>query len=72
MLRKAKIPVQQTITRDKITNQISKAKRLNSPYVLIMGQKEAIENCVLVRDTKSHSQTAVKIENLIDYLKNLK
>lgn len=72
MLRKAKIPVQQTITRDKITNQISKAKRLNSPYVLIMGQKEAIENSVLVRDTKSHSQTAVKIDNLIDYLKNLK
>ena len=72
MLRKAKIPVQQVITRDKITNQIAKAKHLKSPYVLIMGQKEAIENSVLVRDVQSHSQTAVKIENLIDYLNNLK
>lgn len=72
MLRKAKIPVQQTITRDKITNQISKAKRLKSPYVLIMGQKEALENSVLVRDTQTHAQTAVKIDNLVEYLKNLK
>jgi histidyl-tRNA synthetase len=72
MLRKAKIPVHQTITRDKITNQIAKAKRLKTPYVLIMGQKEAIENSVLVRDTQTHSQTAIKIDNLIDYLKNLK
>lgn len=72
MLRKAKIPVEQTITRDKITNQISKAKRLKTPYVLIMGQKEAIENTVLVRDTQTHSQTAVKIDNLVDYLKDLK
>jgi histidyl-tRNA synthetase len=72
MLRKAKIPVQQVITREKITNQIAKSKHLKSPYVLIMGQKEAIENSVLVRDVQSHSQTAVKIENLIDYLNNLK
>ncbi len=71
MLRKAKIPVQQSITRDKITNQISKAKRLESQYILIMGQKEALENTVLVRDAESHSQSAIKIENLIDYLKNL-
>lgn len=72
LLRKAKIPVQQVITRDKITNQIAKANKLKSPYVLIMGQKEALENSVLVRDVESHSQTAVKIENLVDYLNNLK
>lgn len=72
MLRKAKIPVQQVITREKITNQIAKSKHLKSPYILIMGQKEAIENSVLVRDVQSHSQTSVKIENLIDYLNNLK
>jgi histidyl-tRNA synthetase len=72
MLRKAKIPLQQTIAKDKITDQIIKSKRLKSPYILIMGQKEALENTVLVRDTQSHSQTAVKIDDLIDYLKNLK
>ena len=72
MLRKAKIPVHQSITRDKITNQIAKAKRLKTPYVLIMGQKEAIENSVLVRDTQSHSQISVKIDNLVEYLNNLK
>ncbi len=71
MLRKAKIPVQQAITRDKITNQIAKAKRLKTPYVLIMGQKEAFENSVLVRDTQTHSQTTVKIDDLVDHLKNL-
>jgi len=72
MLRKAKIPVNQSITRDKITNQIAKAKRLKTPYILIMGQKEALENSVLVRDTQTHSQISVKIDNLVEYLKNLK
>lgn len=72
MLRQAKIPVHQSITRDKLTNQIAKAKRLKIPYLLIIGQKEALENSVVVRDTQTHSQTAVKIDMLIDYLQKLK
>lgn len=71
MLRQAKIPVHQTITRDKLTNQFAKAKKLKTPYLLIMGQKEALENSVVVRDTQSHSQTAIKIPELIDYLQKL-
>lgn len=72
MLRKAKIPVHQSITRDKITNQIAKAKRLKTPYVLIMGQKEALEGTVLVRDTQTHAQISVKIDELVEYLTHLK
>lgn len=72
LLRQAKIPVYQSITRDKLTNQIAKAKKLKVPYILIMGQKEALENSIVVRDTQTHSQTAIKIDNLIEYLQNLK
>lgn len=71
MLRQSKIPTYHTITRDKLTNQIAKAKKLKVPYLLIMGQKEALENSVVVRDTQSHSQTAINIKDLIEYLQKL-
>ena len=37
-----------------------------------MGQKEAMEKSVLVRDTNTRSQETVSIENLAKYLKKIK
>ena len=71
MLRQAKIPVHQSISRDKITTQLAKAKRYKVPYVLIMGQKEAHDGTVVVRDVESHSQISVPIKELANYLKHL-
>lgn len=71
LLRQAKIPVYQSISRDKLTTQIAKAKRLKVPYVLIMGQKEAFEGTVVVREVETHSQIAVPITELVTYLKHL-
>jgi len=71
MLRKAKIPVHQAIARDKLSTQMTKARRLQVPYVIIMGQQEAFDNTVVVRDVESHSQIAVPVSELINYLKHL-
>jgi len=71
MLRQAKIPVHQSISRDKISTQLAKAKRYKVPYVLIMGQKEAHDGTVVVRDVESHSQISVPISELTNYLRHL-
>lgn len=71
MLREARIPVYQSIARDKLSTQLAKAKKHKVPYVLIMGQKEAHDNTVVVRDVDSHSQISVPIAELITYLKHL-
>jgi histidyl-tRNA synthetase len=71
MLRQAKIPVVQALSRDKITSQLAAAEKLNVPYILLVGQKEAIENSVTVRHTNNRSQETVPVPELIEYLRKL-
>ncbi len=72
ILRKAHIPIAQTLSKDSLGAQLSIAEKLQVPYVLIFGQKEALENSVIVRDMSNRSQNTVKISKLLDYLKNIK
>ncbi len=72
MLRKHKIPIYHSITKDKITGQLSGAEYMKASHVLIMGQKEAVENSIVVRNIQTRSQETVKLDDLPKYLKNLK
>lgn len=69
MLRAAEIPVHQSLLFDKIGEQMTRAKALAVPYILIMGYKEAMENTVLVREVSTNSQEAVPVDDLSNYLK---
>jgi histidyl-tRNA synthetase len=71
MLRKHKIPVHHSITKDKITGQLNGAEYMKSTHVLIMGQKEAIENTMVVRNIANREQETVAIDELCNFLKNL-
>lgn len=71
MLRKQKIPVYHSITKDKITGQLNGAEYMKATHVLIMGQKEAIENTMVVRDVSNREQETVSLEVLGEFLKNL-
>jgi histidyl-tRNA synthetase len=72
MLRHARIPMVQSLSKDSLGVQLGMAERLEVPYVIIFGQKEALENVVIVRNMKTHSQETVKVENVVEYLKKLK
>lgn len=71
ILRKEKIPMYQAISRDRLISQLGMAESMKIPYTIIMGQKEALENTVIVRDMRNCSQDTVKIEDLPKYLKKL-
>ncbi|MDP3785151.1 MAG: His/Gly/Thr/Pro-type tRNA ligase C-terminal domain-containing protein [bacterium] len=71
ILRKEKIPMYQAISRDRLVSQLGLAESMKIPYTIIMGQKEAIDNTVIVRDMENRSQDTVKIEDLPKYLKKL-
>jgi histidyl-tRNA synthetase len=71
-LRKAGIPVKHAIYRDKLSSQIIYAKKYPHDYDLIIGHKESIENCVIVRDSQGRAQKTVKITELVEHLKSLK
>ncbi len=68
-LRRAEIPVHQSLLYERIGEQMLKAKDLAVPYVLIMGYKEAMENTILVREVATNSQDAVPVDDLANYLR---
>ncbi|MFA5751194.1 MAG: histidine--tRNA ligase [Candidatus Paceibacterota bacterium] len=72
ILRKAHIPITQSLSRDSLGSQLAIAEKLSIPYSIIFGVKEAIDNSVIVRNMENRSQETVKIEKLLDYLKELK
>lgn len=71
VLRKAHIPIQQSLSKDSLASQLGVAEKLGIPYTIIFGQKEAIDKTVIVKDMKKFSQKTIKIEDLAEYLKNL-
>jgi len=72
ILRKAHIPIAQSLSRDSLGSQLAIAEKLAIPYALIFGVKEAIEESVIVRDMSNRSQETVKLNKLLEYLKELK
>ena len=70
--RKAKIAVIHSLTKDKMQSQMGSAENARVPYILLVGQKEAIENSVVVRDTNTRVQETVFLKDLPEYLKKLK
>ncbi len=71
MLRKERIPVGHSITKDKITGQLTGAEFMKATHVLVMGQKEAIENSMIVRSLINREQETVSIGQLSEFLKKI-
>lgn len=71
-LRKANMGVYQSLTKDRMTSQLALAEKMQIPYVIIMGKKEAMEGSVLVRCMESRCQDTVLLGELVEYVKGLK
>lgn len=72
ILRKAHIPVMQSLSKDSLGAQLAVAEKSGTPYVMIFGQMEAVHDTVIVRNMETRSQDTVKIAELANYLKHLK
>ena len=69
ILRRANIPVYQSLLHERMGEQMAVARRFSVPFILIMGHKEAMEGTVLVRDVATNSQDAVLLPELPHYLR---
>ncbi len=72
ILRKAHIPIAQSLSKDSLGSQLAIAEKLSIPYAIIFGVKEALSDSVIVRDMSNRSQETVKLSRLLEYLKELK
>lgn len=71
ILRKEKIPVYHSLTKEKITGQLSSAEYLGVSHILIIGQKEALEETVVVRSVDTREQETIHSKELAKHLKEL-
>ena len=65
MFRKAKVPVAESLSKDSLKVQLSRADRLKVRYSLIIGQKEALDKTVILRDMQKGTQDTIKMEKVV-------
>lgn len=70
-LKHADIRVHQALTSDSLGEQLRQAEAYKVPFSLILGQKEYVENSVIIRDMQSRSQQSIPFDTLIPHLKRL-
>ena len=68
-LRKARFSASLSFSRDNLRNQLELANKIGAAFALIIGQKEALDGTVIVRDMESGTQESVYQKKVIDYLK---
>lgn len=70
-LQEEGIWVAESFGRDSIKSQLNIANRLNIPYALILGQKEALDETIILRDMRSGIQETIPMEKIISKLKQI-
>lgn len=63
--RQAKIKVAESLGRDSLKAQLKMADKIGVKYTLILGQQEALEEKIIIRDMTSGGQETVKLEKAV-------
>jgi histidyl-tRNA synthetase len=68
-LRRAGVPVTHSLAKDKLTGQIFSAEQGGAPYIILLGQKEALDNVAVIRNATTRAQYTVPIDTLGEFIK---
>lgn len=68
-LVEAGIRVREALHKDSIKSQFKLAEHLGAKFVLILGQKEALEGTILLRNMKTGVQELINIDQLVSEVK---
>ena len=69
LLRKEGIPVVESLGKDSLGAQLRSANKAGSEFALILGQKEAFEESIIIRDLRDSVQETVPLRKLVDEVK---
>ncbi len=64
-LRKKKIKVAENFSKDSLRAQLEMANKLGTKFSLILGQKEALDNTILIRDMENGAQETIDFDKTI-------
>jgi histidyl-tRNA synthetase len=63
--------VSESFGKSSIKSQLNSAKKVDADIALIIGQKEALDNSIIVRSLKSGSQETILEDKLVDHIKKI-
>jgi len=67
--RRAKIQVAESFGKDSLKAQLKSADKAGVVYTLLLGQKEALEGTIIIRDMKNGRQEVVKLDRVVREMK---
>lgn len=67
--RELGIPIAESLGRDSLKSQLKMADKIGARYTLILGQKEALEGVIIIRDMDKGKQEIVKLEKAVKVIK---
>ena len=67
--RKNNIPIRESLGRDSLKAQFKIADKMKAKYTLLLGQKEALEEIVIIRDMQNGKQETVKLDKIVKEMK---
>ena len=67
--RKAKIQIAESLGRDSLKVQMARADKLGVQFTLILGQREALDNTIVIRRMDTGIQETVKFDKTIEEIK---
>jgi len=67
--RAAKIPVAESFSKDSLKSQLSTASKMGIKWVLIFGQKEALEDFITLKDMDTGVQKEIKLNKVVAEMK---
>lgn len=70
-LRKENIKVMESFSKDSLKNQLALASKLGIRYVLILGQREVLDDTIIIRDMEASKQMIEKSTHTVKALKKL-
>jgi histidyl-tRNA synthetase len=70
-LRQAKIPLQLSLAKDRLGAQVSTVEKYHTPYVIVVGKKEAMDKTAIVRRVDTYSQETVPLADLPEHMKKI-
>lgn len=68
-LREANIPVAESLGRDSLRAQLARADKLGVALTLILGQREVLDNTIVVRRMDNGAQETIKIDKVVEEVK---
>jgi len=67
--RKERIKIGESLSKNSLRAQLNRADKMGVKYSLILGQKEALEGTIIIKDMKTGKQEIVRLEKIVTEIK---